>query len=158
MIPFNTGFWAFTFPIGTIAQSATQFGKELDSLTFKVIGTILSILVTLLWMVLITITSYKAINGSLFFSPCLEEVGGEPPAYIPPARKYEFKPREKRELAFMMPAGLGFDNFSRSFSMSPFRGRDRRSRSPSRVRGRSQGEDDEGERGRRQIDEVMATA
>jgi hypothetical protein len=49
-------------------------------------------------MVLITMTLYKAANGSLFFSPCLQEVGGEPPAFVKPARKYEYTPKEKEPI------------------------------------------------------------
>lgn len=58
-------------------------------------------------MVLITMTLYKAGTGSLFFSPCLQEVGGEPPAYVKSARKYEYSPKD--------------ETTSRSFSLSPLR-------------------------------------
>lgn len=62
-VGFNMGWWGFTFPIGVFAVCTTQFGTELDSLAFKVIGTVLSCTVVALWMYVGGMTLIKAWTG-----------------------------------------------------------------------------------------------
>ena len=62
-VGFNMGWWGFTFPIGVFAVCTTQFGTELDSMAFKVLGTILSCTVVLLWMYVGTMTLIRAWTG-----------------------------------------------------------------------------------------------
>ena len=62
-IGFNMGWWGFTFPIGVFAVCTTQFGTELDSMAFKVIGTVLSCTVVALWMYVGGMTLIKAWTG-----------------------------------------------------------------------------------------------
>lgn len=40
LIKFNKGFWAMTFPLGTMAIGNAEFGEMFDLLTFKVVGAI----------------------------------------------------------------------------------------------------------------------
>lgn len=69
--PFNMGWWGFTFPLGVFAVSTIEFGVQMTSLFFKVLGTIFSIAVILLWCVVATGTVRGAWDGRLFHAPCL---------------------------------------------------------------------------------------
>jgi Voltage-dependent anion channel len=39
-LPFNMGWWGFTFPLGVYSACTLQIGMELDSMFFKVLGTV----------------------------------------------------------------------------------------------------------------------
>lgn len=121
-LKFNLGWWGFTFPLGTFASAASQFGQEFDSKAFKVLGTILSVIVTLLWLFISFMTLLKAVKGEIFFSPCLAETGGEPPrSKVPDRRQYNYEPRSEK----ILPSVFSERGASRS-----------RSRSRSQVRSR----------------------
>ncbi|KAG9241012.1 C4-dicarboxylate transporter/malic acid transport protein-like protein [Calycina marina] len=75
--PFNMGWWGFTFPLGVFATSTVQMGNELPSAFFRILGTILSVVVTLLWIIVAVGTVRKAATGELFFAPCLKDVEGK---------------------------------------------------------------------------------
>ncbi|KAJ6018199.1 hypothetical protein N7451_001578 [Penicillium sp. IBT 35674x] len=72
--PFNIGWWGFTFPLGVYAASTTQIGTELPSKFFAVLGTILSLCVVVLWVVVGFRTLRGVISGKLFFAPCLADL------------------------------------------------------------------------------------
>lgn len=93
---FNLGWWGFTFPLGVFASATAQLGKELDSGAFRILGTIFSVVVTLLWLCISAMTLLRAIKGEIFFSPCLAEVGGEPPKVNPNSRQYKYNPRAEK--------------------------------------------------------------
>lgn len=112
-LKFNLGWWGFTFPLGVFATAANQLGQELDSGAFKIIGTVISTLVILLWLLVSLLTLKQALKGEIFFSPCLAEVGGQPPETVPEVRKYDYKPREEK-LRFNLPSSR-----SRSRGRSP---------------------------------------
>lgn len=69
--PFNMGWWGFTFPLGSFAICTIEFGIQMPSMFFKVLGTILSVAVIMLWCVVATGTVRGAISGKLFYAPCL---------------------------------------------------------------------------------------
>ena len=95
-LTFNLGWWGFTFPLGVFATAAIKFASVLDSGAFRVIGTVLALIEVLLWVFIASMTVKKAVRGEIFFSPCLAEMcdeKGEPPKYVPPARKYTYQPR-----------------------------------------------------------------
>ena len=71
-IPFNMGWWGFTFPLGVYAMSTIQLGLELPSLFFRVLGTIFAAMVILLWVVCAAGTIKGARSGVLFHAPCLQ--------------------------------------------------------------------------------------
>lgn len=71
--PFNLGWWGFTFPLGVFATATTTFAKELPSAFFKVLGTIFSLSVVLLWIVVSVGTVHQAIFGQLIFAPCIKD-------------------------------------------------------------------------------------
>jgi tellurite resistance protein TehA-like permease len=73
-IPFNMGWWGFTFPLGVYAAATLEIGLELDSMFFKVLGTIFSCAVFLLWLLVAAGTVKGAISGKLFYAPCLQNL------------------------------------------------------------------------------------
>lgn len=72
--PFNMGWWGFTFPLGVFAVSTITFGVEMPSLFFKVLGTIFSVAVIMLWCVVAAGTAKGAWSGKLFYAPCLKNL------------------------------------------------------------------------------------
>lgn len=72
--PFNMGWWGFTFPLGVYTVATTTLGKELPSAFFRILGTIFSLVVTLLWIVVAIGTLIRAWTGDIFVAPCLKEV------------------------------------------------------------------------------------
>jgi tellurite resistance protein TehA-like permease len=69
--PFNMGWWGFTFPLGVFSVSTIEFGVQMPSMFFKVLGTIFSVAVIMLWCVVATGTVRGALDGRLFNAPCL---------------------------------------------------------------------------------------
>ncbi|KAI5452792.1 Plasma membrane sulfite pump involved in sulfite metabolism [Naganishia albida] len=78
-IPFNMGWWGFTFPIGVFTSATLQFGTELDSVAFKVLGTIFTVTLVILWLTVAFGTALKAWQGVIFMAPCLDDGGCVPP-------------------------------------------------------------------------------
>jgi tellurite resistance protein TehA-like permease len=72
--PFNMGWWGFTFPLGVFATATTMLAAELPSAFFRILGTIFSIVVTLLWIVVSAGTLRHVWTGDIFFAPCLKNV------------------------------------------------------------------------------------
>ncbi|TKA83365.1 hypothetical protein B0A55_01039 [Friedmanniomyces simplex] len=72
--PFNMGWWGFTFPLGVYATSTNTLAAELPSAFFKVLGTIFSVSVVMLWIAVALGTLQRAWTGEMFFSPCLKEL------------------------------------------------------------------------------------
>lgn len=70
--PFNMGWWGFTFPLGVYSVSTTTLAKVLPSPFFKVLVTIFSLVVVLLWLVVSVMTLINAAQGKLFYAPCVE--------------------------------------------------------------------------------------
>lgn len=71
--PFNLGWWGFTFPLGVFSVATTTFAKEIPSEFFKILGTILSLMVTLLWIIVSVETIRRAVKGQLIFAPCIKQ-------------------------------------------------------------------------------------
>ena len=72
-IPFNLGWWGFTFPIGVFTVATTSLAQNLPSKFFRVLATVLSIAETLLWIIVSVFTLWKVAKGELFFAPCLDQ-------------------------------------------------------------------------------------
>ncbi|RMJ26288.1 transporter [Aspergillus sp. HF37] len=75
--PFNVGWWSFTFPLGVFATGTCQLGRELPSRFFNVLGTIFSLCVVIVWVVVSVGTIRGIVNGRLFHAPALEELEAE---------------------------------------------------------------------------------
>ncbi|EAW07493.1 TDT family transporter [Aspergillus clavatus NRRL 1] len=85
--PFNIGWWAFTFPVGAYAMATCQLGKELPSAFFRVLGTILSLVVVIHWAVVSVGTLGEVITGNFFITPGPDKInqkqeGGNDPEDI----------------------------------------------------------------------------
>ncbi|KAJ1036156.1 hypothetical protein NDA18_000022 [Ustilago nuda] len=125
-LTFNLGWFALVFPIGTMAAAAIKFGAMLDSGGFRVIGTVLALIVLLLWIFVSVMTMAKAFRGDIFFSPCLAEMcdeRGEPPNYVAPARKYQYQARPTTNNTFDGNHEDADADRAASRSRSRFRGR-----------------------------------
>ncbi|OJJ48034.1 hypothetical protein ASPZODRAFT_64184 [Penicilliopsis zonata CBS 506.65] len=53
---FNMGWWGFTFPTGVFAASTIQIGLEMHSVFFRVLGTVFSAAVIILWILVAAAT------------------------------------------------------------------------------------------------------
>ncbi|KAF4455257.1 hypothetical protein F53441_2407 [Fusarium austroafricanum] len=71
-LTFNLTWWAFTFPLGVFSVATTTLAQELPSKFFKVLGTIFSIVETLLWIMVACGTIKASFDGRLFQPPPLE--------------------------------------------------------------------------------------
>ncbi|GAQ10612.1 sulfite efflux pump SSU1 [Aspergillus lentulus] len=72
--PFNMGWWAFTFPVGAYAMGTCQLGRQLPSAFFKVLGTVLSLIVVIHWMVISVSTLKGVVSGKIFVAPGVASV------------------------------------------------------------------------------------
>ncbi|KAE8382507.1 malate permease [Aspergillus bertholletiae] len=72
--PFNMGWWALTFPLGVFTTSTCTIGQELPSRFFSVLGTVLSVTVVILWLLVSYYTSRGIVRGDVFVAPCLENL------------------------------------------------------------------------------------
>lgn len=66
------GWCGFTFPLGVYTVATKTLAKDLPSSFFKVLGTIFSIMVVLLWLTISLKTFQRAATGKLFFAPCVQ--------------------------------------------------------------------------------------
>ena len=71
---YTMGWWAFTFPLGVFSASTLQLGQEMPSRFFDVLGTIFSVSVILLWIVVAAGTAKGVWSGKLFYAPCLAQL------------------------------------------------------------------------------------
>lgn len=74
-IPFNLGWWGFTFPIGVYASTSFKLAERLHLTFFSALGTLLVLGLALLWCVVLSRTVRGAYKGELFVSPCIARLG-----------------------------------------------------------------------------------
>lgn len=70
-IPFNLGWWGFTFPLGVFALTTLKLGAVLHLAFFSVLGCVLVAALSVLWLVIMKRTVRGAFRGELFVSPCI---------------------------------------------------------------------------------------
>jgi C4-dicarboxylate transporter/malic acid transport protein len=70
-MPFNLGWWGFTFPLGVYALTTLRLGEALAAPFFTGLGAVLVVLLALLWILVASRTLAGAYQGSLFVSPCI---------------------------------------------------------------------------------------
>jgi C4-dicarboxylate transporter/malic acid transport protein len=70
-LPFNIGWWGFTFPLGVYAVATLALARQLHLDFLLVIGGGLVVCLVVLWLIISYRTLRGALNRSLFFSPCL---------------------------------------------------------------------------------------
>jgi C4-dicarboxylate transporter/malic acid transport protein len=72
-LPFNLGWWGYTFPLGVYAVATLKLATILPIPAFAVFGGALVIALAALWLIVGARTVRGAWRGDLFFSPCLAE-------------------------------------------------------------------------------------
>ena len=70
-IPFNLGWWGFTFPLGVYSLATLRLGSMLHLTFFDVAGCVLVVALALMWLLVGTRTVQGAYRGELFVSPCI---------------------------------------------------------------------------------------
>ncbi|MDF1748600.1 MAG: TDT family transporter [Alphaproteobacteria bacterium] len=71
-LPFNLGWWGYTFPIGVFAVATVKLGALLPITAIGIAGDGLIALLALAWMVVAIRTVRGAWHGDLFVAPCLQ--------------------------------------------------------------------------------------
>ncbi|WP_419711368.1 TDT family transporter [Pseudomonas sp. NFX224] len=70
-IPFNLGWWGFTFPLGVYSLATLKLASTLNLTFFAVFGCLLVALLALMWLIVGKRTLQGAWRGELFVSPCI---------------------------------------------------------------------------------------
>lgn len=70
-MPFNLGWWGFTFPLGVFALATLKLGAVLNLAFFSTLGSLLAVALTVLWLAITKRTLIGAYTGELFVSPCI---------------------------------------------------------------------------------------
>ena len=70
-IPFNLGWWGFTFPLGVYSLATLRLGSVLHLTFFNIAGCVLVLALALMWLVVGKRTLVGAYRGELFVSPCI---------------------------------------------------------------------------------------
>ena len=73
-IPFNLGWWGFTFPLGVYAVTTLKLGSMLHLTSFSFFGVVLVLMLTVMWMIVAAKTLAGAYRGNLFVSPCIHSL------------------------------------------------------------------------------------
>ncbi|GAA5936323.1 hypothetical protein JCM10213_004740 [Rhodosporidiobolus nylandii] len=74
---FNMGYWAFTFPLGSLTLLTFSLATVFDSIFFKVCASIFTFSVLLLWVLVFIPTCLGFFRGTLFAAPCLQSLPKE---------------------------------------------------------------------------------
>ncbi|CAG8867371.1 hypothetical protein PS627_02454 [Pseudomonas fluorescens] len=72
-MPFNLGWWGFTFPLGVYSLATLKLAACLDLAFFHGMGALLVAALAALWLLVLVRTAQGAWSGSLFHSPCIAE-------------------------------------------------------------------------------------
>ena len=70
-IPFNLGWWGFTFPLGVYSLATLKLGSTLNLAFFNAFGCVLVALLAVMWLIVAKRTVQGAWRGELFVSPCI---------------------------------------------------------------------------------------
>ncbi|VVP86277.1 hypothetical protein PS934_01169 [Pseudomonas fluorescens] len=70
-IPFNLGWWGFTFPLGVYSLATLKLASTLNLMFFSVFGCVLVALLAVMWLIVGKRTVLGAWRGELFVSPCI---------------------------------------------------------------------------------------
>lgn len=73
-MPFNLGWWGFTFPLGVYALATLKLAAWLELGFFQVIGSGLVLALIALWLLVASRTLRGAWRGELFVSPCIADL------------------------------------------------------------------------------------
>ena len=70
-IPFNLGWWGYTFPLGVYAVATLKLGQVLHLGFFDIFGSVLVVALLAMWSVVAIKTLHGGWKGHLFVSPCI---------------------------------------------------------------------------------------
>ena len=70
-IPFNLGWWGFTFPLGVYSLATLKLASTLNLGFFSVVDCVLVALLAVMWLIVGKRTVQGAWRGELFVSPCI---------------------------------------------------------------------------------------
>jgi C4-dicarboxylate transporter/malic acid transport protein len=70
-IPFNLGWWGFTFPLGVYSLATLKLASTLNLTFFGVFGSVLVVALAIMWLIVSKRTVQGAYRGELFVSPCI---------------------------------------------------------------------------------------
>jgi tellurite resistance protein TehA-like permease len=74
-MPFNLGWWGFTFPLGVYSLSTLALARMTQLTFFWVTGDILIACLAAFWAIVAARTAHGAWRGTLFACPCLPAQG-----------------------------------------------------------------------------------
>jgi len=73
-IPFNLGWWGYTFPLGVYTVATLKLGTLLQVSVFSTFGTMLVIVLAVMWVFVAARTIHGGWIGHLFVSPCIATI------------------------------------------------------------------------------------
>jgi C4-dicarboxylate transporter/malic acid transport protein len=72
-LPFNLGWWGFTFPLGVYSLATLALGRVTHFNFFTITGGVLVVGLAAFWMIVAARTAHGAWHGYLFVAPCLKD-------------------------------------------------------------------------------------
>ena len=73
-VPFNLGWWGYTFPLGVYTVTTFRLGTTLDIGFFGIFGAVLTVALAAMWLLVSAKTLAGAWRGNLFVSPCIAQL------------------------------------------------------------------------------------
>jgi len=73
-LPFNMGWWAFTFPLGVYTSATISLGKVFELKFFNVYATFCVVALFLLWLIVAIRLIVSIVRREAFVAPCLSNV------------------------------------------------------------------------------------
>ena len=70
-VPFNLGWWGYTFPLGVYTLATLRLGTTLHLGVLTAVGTGLAAALAAMWTVVMARTLHGGWKGHLFVSPCI---------------------------------------------------------------------------------------
>ena len=70
-VPFNLGWWGYTFPLGVYTLATLRLGTTLHLGVFTAVGAGLIVALAALWALVAARTLEGGWKGHLFVSPCI---------------------------------------------------------------------------------------
>lgn len=74
-LPFNLGWWGFTFPLGVFTLATFALQRLTGLQLFGWIGLLLALQLVLVWLLVMRRTLHGIWHGELFRAPCLSARG-----------------------------------------------------------------------------------
>ncbi|KAI1908299.1 Plasma membrane sulfite pump involved in sulfite metabolism [Ophidiomyces ophidiicola] len=72
--PFTIGWWGSIFPLGVYSNGTVLLSKVIPSKFFKIVGTIISVSVVILWLIVTAGTIKGIVTQKIFYAPCLSDL------------------------------------------------------------------------------------